>query len=56
VGEQQQLTPGQDWLAIIKRPTQAAFASAFADGVILDTAVTDEPTGRIIKFWPSRPN
>ena len=43
MGEQQLLTPGQDWLAIIKRPTQAAFASAFTDGVILDTAVTNEP-------------
>jgi hypothetical protein len=43
VGEQQLLTPGHDWLAIIKRPTQAAFASALADDVIPDTAVTDEP-------------
>lgn len=43
MGDQQLLTPGQDWLAIIRRPTQAAFASAFTDDVILDTAVTNEP-------------
>ncbi len=35
--------PGQDWLEIIRRPTQAAFASAFTGDVALVTSVASTP-------------
>jgi hypothetical protein len=39
----QALPAGHTWLEIIKRPSQEAFASAFAKDVVLDTSVTNAP-------------
>ena len=37
--------PGRFWLEIVQRPTPAAFAAAFTDGVVLDTSIA---RGRIV--------
>jgi hypothetical protein len=37
------LVPGHDWLEIIRRPTQEAFASAFTDDVALVMSVASAP-------------
>jgi hypothetical protein len=35
--------PGQAWLEIVQRPTEAAFAAAFAQNVVLDTSIAGGP-------------
>lgn len=35
---EQRSTPGQDWMAVLRRPALADFAAAFADTVVLDTS------------------
>ena len=35
--------PGHAWFEIVRRPTEAAFAAAFASGVVLDTSIASRP-------------
>jgi hypothetical protein len=36
-------TPGRVWLEIVRRPTEEAFAAAFATDVVLDTSIASRP-------------
>jgi hypothetical protein len=35
--------PGHAWFEIVRRPTEEAFAAAFASDVILDTSIASQP-------------
>ncbi len=43
MNNQPTVVPGQDWLELIRRPTQEAFASAFTNDVSLVTSVASAP-------------
>jgi hypothetical protein len=44
-------TPGRAWLEIVKRPTEATFAAAFAVDAILDTSIASQSIVGPTAIW-----
>jgi hypothetical protein len=44
-------TPGRAWLEIVRRPTEAAFAAAFAVDVVLDTSIASQSIVGPTAIW-----
>lgn len=43
--------PGQIWLEIVQRPTEEAFAAAFATDAVLDTSIASQPIVGPTGIW-----
>jgi hypothetical protein len=43
--------PGHVWLEIVRRPTEEAFATAFAADVVLDTSIASQPIVGPTGIW-----
>jgi hypothetical protein len=44
-------SPGDVWLEIVRRPTEEAFAAAFATDVVLDTSIASQPIVGPTAIW-----
>jgi len=45
-------TPGQAWLEIVRRPSEQAFATAFASDVVVHTSIASGPIAGPADLWP----
>jgi hypothetical protein len=51
VGATSAQLPGHAWLEIVTRPTEEAFAAAFASDVVLDTSIASRPITGPAGVW-----